>query len=201
MPPFSLLLVAVILSFLPHCFAADEKPASEPTASSITDTNLASATDTQMLNHLLQLQEQLRTTQKAVDQAREQAQADARRAEGMLASRLNLIEQTLQAQRASEMAELQKSTRTVVMIAFVVTALGLIAVLFAGFAQAKAMTRLAEVSSELRGMAPALQLTEGGTALLPAARESLEAANAQVLGAIDRLQKRLEDMEAAAAGT
>jgi tetratricopeptide (TPR) repeat protein len=88
------------------------------------------------------------------------------------------------------------------LIAFLVTAVGLVAVLFAGFAQVRAMTRLAEVSTQLRGAFPAMQLTEGSSAaMLPPAREPLDAANTKVLGAIERLQKRLEDMEAAAAGT
>jgi len=100
------------------------------------------------------------------------------------------------------MASLQQSTRTVTIISFAVTAVGFFAVLFAGLVQLKAMSRLAEVSKELRTALPTLALGDGKSpALLPAGRETMEAANTNLIGAIDRLQKRLEDMESATVGT
>jgi tetratricopeptide (TPR) repeat protein len=213
MPRLLFLCVAVALAYLPLAIAADELPATEPASAAPVVTNALSNTDTQMLKSVLQLQEQLRATQRAVEQAREQAQADARRAEDLLAARLNLIEQTLSAQRAKEIADMQQSTRTeiaamqqstrtAIIIALAVTGIGLLAVLFAGFAQVKATTRLTEVSRQLRAIGPAWQIGEGTAAAgLPAAREPMENNNAHLYGAIDRLQKRMEEMEAAAAGT
>ena len=216
MPRLLFFCVAVALAYLPRAIAADELPATEPASAAPVVTNAISNTDTQMLKSVLQLQEQLRATQRAVEQSRQQAQTDARRAEELLAARLNLIEQTLSAQRSREIADMQQttrteiaamqqSTRTAIIIALAVTGIGLIAVLFAGFAQVKATTRLTEVSRQLRAIGPAWQIGEGTPAAaagLPAARESsVENSSAHLYGAIDRLQKRMEEMEAAAAGT
>jgi len=112
-----------------------------------------------------------------------------------------LIEQTLSTQRAHETASLQQSTRTVTIISFVVTAAGLLAVLFAGFVQLKAMSRLAEVSKDLRTALPTLAFGDGKSPALLAGRETMEVSNTNLIGAIDRLQKRLEDMESATVGT
>src|SRR2546429_6991208 len=62
-------------------------------------TNAISEADSQMLRSFLLLQEQLRNTQRAVAQTREEAQADSRRAQEVLAARLKLVGHTLNAQR------------------------------------------------------------------------------------------------------
>lgn len=198
----SLLLgLLVTLAVTPFSLHAEDAPvdaASGKAASSVV-TNEAEA---QMLRSYLLLQDQLRATQRAVEQAREQSQADGRRTEELLTARLNLIEQTLSAQRSQEIASLQQSTRTITIISFVVTGVGFFAVLFAGFVQLKAMSRLAEVSKELRTALPALGMGEiKSSALLGPGRETMEVSNTNLIGAIERLQKRLEDMESATVGT
>jgi len=195
-----LLALATVLS------GADETPAGAgaPPPDTAASTSSATSTndlETQMLRNFLVLQEQLRVTQRAVDQARDQAKEDARHAEELLASRLNLIEQTMNARQAREIESLQKSSQTVTLAAFGVTAMGLIAVVFAGFVQARAMTRLAEVSRQFREALPALPPPGGGPQALLGSRESVETANTTLLATIERLQKRLDDMEAAATGT
>ena len=187
-------LVAALV--VPSAFSAEPEPAAPPPP-----TNTPAEMDPQVLRNFLLLQEQLRNTQRAVDQAREQAQADAKRAEELLTARLTAVEQSLNAQRALEISSVQESIRTVILIAIVVTVAGLLAVIFAGFVQVRAMTRLAEVSRQLHSSLPALQLGEGGGHGPLLAREPVEAANANLLGAIDRLEKRLEEMEVAAGET
>src|SRR5215218_10357825 len=152
-----LLCLLMTLAVTPFSLHAEDVPADAASgkAASAVVTNEA---ESQMLRTYLLLQDQLRATQRAVEQAREQSQADARRSEELLAARLNLIEQTLSAQRAQEMASLQQSTRTVTIVSLVVTGVGFFAVLFAGLVQLKAMSRLAEVSKELRTALPTLAL-------------------------------------------
>jgi tetratricopeptide (TPR) repeat protein len=194
-PLLCLLLVALAVPKI--LSGADELPAAVGAPPPAASTNTSTEAETQMLRSFLLLQDQLRATQRAIEQTREQAQADARRAEELLSVRLNLIEQTLSAQRAQEVASLQQSTRMVTVISLVVTAVGLLAVVFAGFVQVKAMTRLAEVSRQLREALPALQLSGAHSPALLVGRESIEVGNTNLLGAIDRLQKRLEEMESA----
>lgn len=197
----SVLLVLLALStcFVPQAFSqsgdSSPVPSDVPAVSPAATTN---ETDAQLLRSFLILQDQLRTTQRAVEQAREQALTDAKRTEEALTSRLNLIEQTLGAQRAAEMASMQQSTRTVIMVACIITVAGLLAVVFAGFVQARAMVRLTEVSRQLRAALPAPAV---GAERLLLNQNATENANAHLLGAIERLQRRLEDVETAGAIT
>jgi tetratricopeptide (TPR) repeat protein len=151
--------------------------------------------DAQLLKNFLLLQDQLRNTQRAVEQGREQAAADARRADDLLTARLNLVEQSLTTQRAQELVALQESTRAVITIASVIMGTGLLVVLFAGFAQVRAMTRLTEVSRQLSLALPAPHLGEVPAHALLLGRESIQASNANLLDAINRLERRLEEME------
>jgi tetratricopeptide (TPR) repeat protein len=197
----TILLVPLVLAtcFVPRALSqpADSSPAISDglTVSPVAVTN---ETDAQLLRNFLILQDQLRTTQRAIEQAREQSIADAKRSEEALTARLNLVEQTLSAQRATEMASMQQSTRTVIMVACIITAAGLIAVVFAGFVQARAMIRLTEVSRQLHAALPA-PAASGERLLLT--QSAAENANAHLLGAIERLQQRLADVEAAGAIT
>jgi tetratricopeptide (TPR) repeat protein len=174
-----------------------DPPAAPPAPAPMSVTN---ETEAQLLRNFLLLQDQLRATQRAVEQAREQSKADAKRVEELMAARLHVVEQTVNAQRADEIASMQKSTRTVIILASVITTAGLIAVIFAGLVQLRAMTRLTEISQQLRAALPWAGPNASTHALL-AGRESIENGNTNLLGAIDRLQKRMEDMEAAAAET
>ena len=163
--------------------------------------NVVAETDALLLRNFLLLQEQLRATQRAVEQARDEAQTDSKRNAELMASRLNLIEQTVNAQRAEEMDSLRRSTRTMLVVVGIITGLGFIAVLFAGFVQMRAMTQLAEVSIQLRATLPAPRTGELVSGALAAGQQQIESVNATLLGAIDRLEKRVGEMESAAAGT
>jgi len=148
------------------------------------------------------LQEQLRNTQRAVEQAREEAQADSRRSAEVLAARLNLVEQTLNAQRQHELESLHNSTRTMLMVIGISTGVGFIGVLIAGFMQVRVATRLAEVSRQLQAALPTAHLAQlGAGTSMALSGEPMEATNAHLLGAIDRLQHRLEEMETVTGGT
>jgi tetratricopeptide (TPR) repeat protein len=166
-------------------------------------TNTVSEAEAQMLRSFLMLQDQLRTTQRAVEDARDEAQAEAKRTAELMSARLNLIEQTLNAQREQELQNLQRSTHTMIVIVGITTAVGFIAVLIAGFVQARAAMRLSEVSRQLAALpAPRFAELTAGTGVSAAlSGESVEAANASLLGAIDRLEHRLEEMETTAGGT
>ena len=188
--------------FLAVCFAprALSQPGEPPLTTVPVAGTATNETEVQLLRNFLIVQDQLRATQRAVEQAREQGLADARRAEEALTARLNLIEQTLSAQRATELAAMQQSTKTVIVIASVITVAGLLAVVFAGFVQARAMIRLTEVSRQLSAALPPAHL-EGSRNLLLSQNSAVENSNVHLLGAIERLERRLEDVESASATT
>ncbi len=158
-------------------------------------TNAASEAQTQLLRNFLLLQEQLHTTQRAVEQAREEAQTQSRQSSDLMAARLNLIEQTLNIQRQQEADSLQRSTRTMLTVVGIITGVGFLAVLFAGIVQVRAMTRLADISRHLQLALPAPRLAELGSGTATMSHEAVELANTNLVGAIARLEKRLEDIE------
>ena len=190
-------LLLVLFAISPAGRCAEDVPAEDlRTAASVAAlSNSIAEIDAQLLKNFLLLQDQLRSTQRALEQGREQAAADAKRIDELMAERLNLVEQSLAAQRAQELVALQESTRTVITIASVITGTGLLIVLLAGFAQVRAMTRLTEVSRQLTLALPASTLGELPVQALLSGRESVQSANTSLLDAISRLERRLEDME------
>jgi tetratricopeptide (TPR) repeat protein len=192
------LLLVAALTPLGAALAAEEEEQAETAPVPAPATSVTNESDIHLLRNFLLLQEQVRTTQRAVEQAREEAQAQAKQQSEIMAARLNLIEQTLHIQKQQEMDSLQRSTRLMLTVVGIITGVGFLAVIFAGYVQVRAMTRLADISQHLQLALPAPRMAELPPALA-AGNESVEAANANLLGAIARLEKRLEDVESAAA--
>jgi tetratricopeptide (TPR) repeat protein len=173
---------------------AAQADAADVPATAAPDTNAL------LLRSVLLLQEQLRTTQRAVEQAKEEAQAESKRNAEAMAARLKQIEQTLDSQRQQQIESLQRTTRTMLTVVGVITGVGFLAVLFAGVIQVRTMTRLADVSRQFQALLPPPR-TGGGPALLPGPEAMVQPDGSNLLSAIDRLQKRLEDVESTAGGT
>jgi tetratricopeptide (TPR) repeat protein len=150
----------------------------------------------------LQVQEQLRATQLAVQQAREEAEATARRNSETTGERLKLIEQSLVLQREQEMHSLQSAQRLILNVAGAFASVAMLALLGAGWLQLRAMNRLAEVAAALstgvalRHASEPAALPPGETTLM--AGHEPEFSNARLLAIIDRLDKRIHELENAA---
>ena len=150
------------------------------------------------LRAYLQLQEQLHEARLAIERTREQSeQAAARNAEA-LAAQLQKVEQTLAVQRSHE-------TRFVVIVLSVFGGISFLAVVLTAFFQWRTVNRLAQVSTSL----PSLR-SHGATSNLPAlgfgegqmiSAASVEEPNLRLLGAIERLEKRIAELETAAGGS
>jgi tetratricopeptide (TPR) repeat protein len=197
---FAGLLLFAVLS-LDARAAADAAPA--PPVLPATNVVVAEP-DPQLLRSVLLLQEQVRTTQRAVEQAREEAQAESKRNAEIMTARLNLIEQTLNAQREQELRDLQRdlqqSTQKMLIIVGVTTVVGFIAMMVTGLLQMRATSKLTEASRQLAALPPPRfpELAAPGASMNS---EQVETASAHLLGAIDRLEHRLEEMEATAGAT
>jgi tetratricopeptide (TPR) repeat protein len=156
--------------------------------------------DPQLLRSVLILQEQVRSTQRAVEQAREEAQEESKRTADAMAARLNTIEQTLNTQREQELRDLQRSTHKMIIIVGIATGAGFIAMMITGFLQMRATSKLNDASRQWAAL-PQPRFAElpapgGNVSGVP-----VDAASANLLGAIDRLEHRLEEMEATTGGT
>ncbi len=180
-----------------RCLAAgaDGAPAEAP--AKVDDTNSLDA-----LRGILQLQEQIHATQMAIEHAREEADTAAARNAELFTARLQAIEQSLDTQRAQELETMQRSNRDMLILAGTVAFVGFLAMLVTSIFQSRAIHRLAQISAALPeprlfGAAASLAAPAALDARLVTAGAA-EQANLRLLGALDRLEQRLLQLEHAA---
>jgi tetratricopeptide (TPR) repeat protein len=153
----------------------------------------------EILRSYLQLQEQLHATQLAIEHSRAQAEAAAAQNAEALTARLSDIEQTLASQRAQELEAMQSSNKVMLLVAGVFAILGFLALLFMAYFQWRTINRLAEMTSalplahELGAGSPVAALGAGDAPLLAAG--AVELSNHRLLGALERLEKRIYELE------
>ena len=170
--------------------AGAEPPAPAPT---LVDTN----SPAEALRSYLQLQEQLHGLQLRIEETRQQADAAAAHNAQTVASRLQALEQTLTAERAKDVDAVRSSNRMTLLVAFTFGIIGFLAMMLMAY-QWRSVSRLAEVSAGL----PPSRLLHPGSALAALGSGdgqlvvgSAEQANTRLLGALDRLEKRIHEME------
>lgn len=153
------------------------------------------------LRTYLQLQEQLHATQLAIEENRKEATAAAARNAETLATRLQAIEQSLAAQRTRELEAMQSSNRLMLIVAGGIALLGLAAMMLMTYSHWRAMNRLADIatgfplSRGLGGAAPLTALGPGDAEVVSVGPGPTEQSSGRLLGAIDRLEKRIYELE------
>ena len=174
--------------------AADpETPAPAPDATPVAapGTNAQTAEPDALLRSVLLLQEQLRNTQKEIQQAREEANVASRRTTDLLNERLTFIEQ-------KQIDAMQRSNQLMLTIVGVIAGLACVAGILSGWVQMRAVSRLADISRQLEAlpalMAPAsLKQMGNGEHAQPTA--IVQASAEQLTSNVDRLQRRLDELE------
>ena len=135
-----------------------------------------------------------------IESNRVAAAAEAQRNAAEMTARIQVLEQTVATQRASEIEATQKAQRLTLILAGVFGVVGLAAVLFMAYFQWRAVTRLVELSTlhpsalalEGRGASP--MLSAGGAHDAPG-RAAVEFSNARLFNVVERLEKRLLELE------
>ncbi len=137
----------------------------------------------------LQVQEQLRATQLALEKNRRDTDESATRNAQALLTRMQAIEQSLVAQRTQELETVQSSYRLLMVASVAFASVGFLALLLTAYFQGRTANRLAAIASAL----PAMQ----GYNLAPAvgALGPVEPSSTRLLGAIHRLEKRIYELE------
>jgi tetratricopeptide (TPR) repeat protein len=158
----------------------------------------------EILRSYLQLQEQIHATQLAVERSRTQAAAAAADTAKEFTARLQGIEAALASQRAQELEAMQSSNKVMLVVAGLFAALGLLAMVFMAYFQWRTINRLAEISAALPmahalGSGPLLAALGAGDSHLVAVSPP-EQSNQRLLGALDRLEKRIHELEHTAQG-
>ncbi len=157
----------------------------------------------QALRSYLQLQEQLHNALLTIEQSRQEADAEAKRNAEAIAERLKSLELALDFQRERQERNLEamRGTNHFMQVFTVIFAvLGLLGIWLASWFQVRAMNRLAEIATALApgpelgpGRRAAAALAGGQTPLV--ALNPSEQASGRLLGAIERLEKRVHELE------
>lgn len=148
---------------------------------------------------LKRAQEQQEALQQAIDQARREAESAARRNADLLTERLAQIQQSLESQHRRELEAVQASNRTTLLVAGVLAASGFLGMFCLAFFLMRATHRLTEAAMTVP-LGHAL-VSGGDPAGLQAGHPQLTAGNpaevagARFLGAIEQLEKRLQELE------
>ena len=149
----------------------------------------------------LRLQAQLREAELAIERNRAEAQEAARAQAAAITEKLNTIQAAIDAERKRQQEELsrqrddlQNSNRALLWVAASFGCVGLLAMLGTAIFQWRATNRLAEVSP-LRAQLAA----PGAPALLPAETGAtgkvVELSNQRLMAVIDRLERRVFELE------
>jgi len=151
----------------------------------------------QALRAALQVQEQLHQTLLTIEQSRKDSEAAAQQNADLIATRLNIIEQAINRQHTQESEMANNSTRFALIVAALLGGLGLLVMLLTGWFLVRTARQFSEMAAlaaqpALGHMAPAGLLADGG----PVSRQDMVAASGgRLLGAIERLEKRIYDIE------
>jgi hypothetical protein len=135
-------LLLMVLSTATCSSLAAETNAPPSVTGSIGDTNSPA-----LLNACLQLQEQLRATQLAIEQNGREIQETAARNAEALSNALQSIQETFALQRARDLAAVERSNKLMLMVASTFAALGFLTLLMMSYLQWRLSKGLAEISA------------------------------------------------------
>ena len=121
--------------------------AAETDSTAVSPPQITDKTAEDSSNAYVQIQEQLYATQLAIESNRQEAAAEIKRNSEEMAARIQLLEQTIVAQRAHEAEATQKMQRFTLILAGTFGVVGLAAMLLMAFLQWRAVTRLVELST------------------------------------------------------
>jgi tetratricopeptide (TPR) repeat protein len=136
-----------------------------------------------------QLQEQQQATLRAVEQARQDAEAAARHNAEVLEARIKQLEEGVNEQRAREIDSLQTAHRYTLTVVGIVAGLGFLGMLMVAVLLLRSMSRR-----------PVLAPTAGFTAdtMALATLDPAQQSNARFRASLHRLEQRLEELEGTA---
>lgn len=148
------------------------------------------------LRSYLQLQDQLRATQQALERNRQETEALAAKNAADAAARFKVIEDALSSQRMGEIDTLQRTlqsnNRLLLIVAGVIASVGFLVLLLTAYLQWRSVSRLAEFTA----------MVQGARALLPAPAEpqllgagAAAQSNTKLFGALTQLEKRIHELE------
>lgn len=187
---FTLVCACIFLGA--RVFSAETDPISTPPA--------ADTATQAVVNSNLQIQEQLHATLLAIESNRREAEAEAATNAAALTARIQALEQTIADQRASEIEAARKTQQIALFMAGAFGLIGLGIMLLMVYFQWRVFTQLIKITTRqpsalALGDNRALPLVEAAGELAAPGRAAVESSNARVLGVVERLEKRILELE------
>jgi tetratricopeptide (TPR) repeat protein len=203
LPLYAGLLVFVTLLAAARPSSADDTNIATNTPAAVTDGSAQAAeaaviSNQSTLRSTLEIQEEIHNLQAADEKARHQAAADAAQNVESLNQRLDQIETALASQRVDGLNEIQHSNDMVLIAAGAFACFGFLVLMLSALLQWQMVNRVKALAAALPGAngMPAGEahgvLGAGEAALLGG---GVARPTAEFLGAIERLEKRIHDME------
>ena len=157
------------------------------------DTNeIPGVTRDDVSNNYLQIQEQIRATQLAIEQSRLAAADAAKTNADALAARMQSLEQSVAAQRSTNTEATHKTQQLTLFLAGAFGLAGLGMMLMMVYFQWRAFTQLAEISSHHQA---AIANASAVHQLAAPGRATVENSNARLLDVVGQLEKRINELE------
>jgi tetratricopeptide (TPR) repeat protein len=188
-----LLVMATLLAAGPVAGAETNQVAANASAPSAANASTST-------NFLQQYHEELLSALRAAEKARVEAEASAKHSAEVMAARLNFIEQSVRARSEHELETIKTWNQFMLTIVSVLGGIGVLGILFVAIFLSRALGRVADTATVGRPR-PALEAGHslpmlGAGELHPGERASIaEQSSARVLGAIERLQRQVDDLE------
>jgi tetratricopeptide (TPR) repeat protein len=146
----------------------------------------------EVAENYLHIQEEIHEAQLAIEE-NQKAAVDAAQSNSIaLAARLESLEQSVARQRAGDAEAAHKTQQATLFLAGSFGLMGLGVMLLMVYFQWRAFTQLAQISSQQHS---SLAGTNGIHQLAAPGRAAVEAANAQLLSVVGRLEQRINELE------
>lgn len=150
------------------------------------------------LRSTLEIQEEIHNLQAADEKARRQTAADAAQSADLLNQRLEQIETALASQHVDGLREIQHSNDTVLIAAGAFACFGFLVLMLSALLQWQMVNRIKALAASFpgaNGLAAGEHLGALGASEAPLLGGGVARPTAEFLGAIERLEKRIHDME------
>ena len=187
--------LGVIAAFLVFGGSIAELCADETNVATTAEAKGQDTANAETLRSYLQLQEQLRATQVALERNRQETEALAARNAEAVTARLQLIEQAVASQRTREIEAMQSTNRLLLIVAGSFAGVGFLAMLLTAYLQWRAVNRLAEFTALLTGAGRAALPAPSRTDLPLVSGSATDRSNARLFGALSRLEERIHELE------
>ena len=167
------------------------------------DTNAVSTNvpDSATRNALIQIQAQLHEAQMEIADSRAQAELAASTNVAVLTARIQTLEQTLAAQRANELEAARRTQELTALMAGAFGLAGLSVIVLMFYFQWRGFSHLAQISNQhtlaLQTNSRALPTVDAVHQLAAPGRAAAEHASGKLLQTVERLEKRIVEMEQA----